>query len=314
MKNIFKFTIAMENNNIKIKLDYADNADVQLDNMSLTALESFLKVTTALKNIAASISPNVTFAIEKGSASTTAYGTPTDIQTIFHKIDEAIEGDSEDEIITKNLRDIQSEIQNDVMRYQFIYSDIKLEDKIKNASKIKKKSSRNTYRKEFRVLTGKFDEVGGSKINYHLEYGSGERETIDCTEDEALELKDYLFKTISCLVLKKIAENDSVKPTFKHCVFLEAEQTAIFKEFITQYQEIEDILPRLNYIYEFFSNSNNVVRDMVTMLKASSNIFHDVNELKTLLIISYGMRDNDLIKYYREIVNNNFKSQMSKYV
>lgn len=313
MKNIFKFTIAMENNNIKIKLDYADNADVELHNMSLTALESFLKVTTALKNIAASVSPNVIFAIEKGSAAAAAYGAPHDIQTIFHKIDEAIEGDSEDEIITKNLRDIQSEIQNDIMRYQFFYLDIKLEEKIKNASKIKKKNSRNNYREEFRVLTGKFDEVGGSKINYHLEYGSGERETIDCTESEALELKDYLFKTISCLVIKKIADNDSIKPTFKHCVFLEPEQTAVFKEFITQYQEIKEILPRLDHIYTFFRNSNNIVKDMATMLKASSIIFHDVNELKTLLIISYGMRDNKLIKHYRELVNNNFKSQMNKY-
>lgn len=313
MKNIYKFTIAMGDNNIKIKLDFAENADVHLDNMSLTALESFLKVTTALKNIVSTVSENVTFSIEKGSAAAVAYGSTAEIRSIYQKIDEAIEGESDDEIITKNLRDIQGEIQNEVLRYQFFYSDIKLEEKIKNATRIQKKKIYNKYRNEIRILTGKFDEVGGSKINYHLEQASAERYTVDCTEYEALELKDYLFKTISCLVTKRVAENDSVKPIYTHCAFLETEQISRFRDFFTAYQELEDILKRLDFIYNFFDNSSNVVRDMATMLKASKNIFQDVNELKTLLVLSNGMRENELIRDYRKLVDDNFKSQMKKY-
>ena len=312
MKNYYKFTIVMENNNIKIKLDFAENVDVELDNMSITALESFLKVTTALKNIAASVSETVVFSLEKGSAAAVVHGTPSELQTIYTKIDEALDGESEDEIVTRNLRDIQSEIQNEVLRYQFFYSDIKLEEKIKNASRITKKRQFRSYRNEIRILTGKFNAVGGQVINYHLEYGSGDRETVECTQMQALELKDFLFQSISCLVVKKVAENDPAKPTFTHCTILEADQISRFRNFVDVLVQTNDILSRLDLIYDFFEKSPSVILDMVAMLKASSYIFDDVNELKTLLIISFGMRNNKSVNYYRNIVENNFKSQMSK--
>lgn len=312
MKNYYKFTIAMEDTNIKIKLDLAENVDVELDKMSITALESFLKVTNALKNIAATVSENVIFSIEKGSAAAVVHGSKYEIQTIYGKIDEAIEGKSDDGIITKNLRDIQNEIKNDVLQYQFFYSNIKLEERIKNATKIKKKSKYKSYRNEFRILTGKFNEVGGQTINYHLEYPGGGQETIDCTISEALELKDFLFQNISCLVKKKIADNDIVKPTFIHCAFLATDQISRFRSFIDLLQEKDDIIDRLDIIYDFFDSSPSVIADMATMLKASINLFDDINELKTLLIISKGMKDNEHIKGIRNSVLSNFELQMNK--
>lgn len=312
MKNYYKFTIAMEDTNIKIKLDLAENVDVELDKMSITALESFLKVTNALKNIAAAVSENVVFSIERGSAAAVVHGSVSEIQTIYGKIDEAIEGKSDDGIITKNLRDIQNEIKNDVLQYQFFYSNIKLEERIKNATKIKKKSKYKSYRNEFRILTGKFNEVGGQNINYHLEYPGGGQETIDCTISEALELKDFLFQNISCLVKKKIANNDIVKPTFIHCAFLATNQISRFRNFVDILQEKDDIIDRLDVIYNFFDSSPSVIADMATMLKASINLFDDINELKTLLIISKGMKDNEHIKSIRNSVLSNFELQMNK--
>jgi len=312
MKNYYKFTIAMEDTNIKIKLDLAENVDVELDKMSITALESFLKVTNALKNIAAAVSENVIFSIEKGSAAAVVHGSVSEIRTIYRKIDEAIEGKSDDGIITKNLRDIQNEIKNDVLQYQFFYSNIKLEERIKNATKIKKKSKYKSYRNEFRILTGKFNEVGGQTINYHLEYPGGGQETIDCTISEALELKDFLFQNISCLVKKKIADNDIAKPTFIHCTFLAADQISRFRNFVDLLQEKDDIIDRLDVIYDFFDSSPSVIGDMATMLKASINLFDDINELKTLLILSKGMKDNEHIKSIRNSVLSNFELQMNK--
>lgn len=51
---------------------------------------------------------------------------------------------------------------------------------------------------------------------------------------------------------------------------------------------------------------------MATMLKASINLFDDINELKTLLIISKGMKDNEHIKGIRNSVLSNFELQMNK--
>ena len=121
----------MESNKIEIKLDYAEDSYVNLDNMSIKALESFLTVTSSLKNIAETVSTDVTFTIKKGSAYTAVNGNDIDIRAIYDKIDEAIDGESDDEIVTSNLRAIQKEIQNQVFNYQFFYANKNIDNKIK---------------------------------------------------------------------------------------------------------------------------------------------------------------------------------------
>lgn len=302
----------MENNKIQIKLDFADNADVSLENMSSVALESFLKVTSALKNIAESISDDFVYSITKGSASTTVLGDPHLIHTMYSKMDEAIEGKSNDEVVTSNLRTIQSEIKNDVLRYQFLYSDIPITEKIKNAKKIKKKKIFNVYNKELKILFGKFNAVGGSVINYHLDHGSGHRDTVDCSQEQALELKDFLFQNVFCLVIKTYSTNNNDNYSYQHCTYINSNQIERFKSFTKNLQELDDILERLDFLYNFFETSPSVIDDMATILRASNYIFDDINEIKTVLIISKGMKDNAIIKGLREKVLNNFQLKMSK--
>ena len=108
----------MSTDKIEIKLTYVDDEYVDLSNMSVKALESFLSVTNALKNISESVSDQLTFTIKKGSAYASVNGYKDDIGNIYSKIDEALKGESTDEIVTSNLRNIQKEIQNSVFKYQ----------------------------------------------------------------------------------------------------------------------------------------------------------------------------------------------------
>lgn len=299
----------MENNKIEIKLDFAENVDVKLENMSMMALESFLKVTNALKNIAEIVSDEFTFSLKNGSASASVIGTPQNIYDIYNKMDEAIEGESEDEVVTANMRIIQAEIKNEALRYQFYFSNQNIEERLKNAGKIIKKKSFKNYAEEIRILTGKFKTVGGDKINYHLEYGSGEKYTIDCSEDEALELKDYLFKTISCIVLKKINLNDPNKLFYKHCVMIQDNQISKFRTFFNDYLNAS-LMDRLERIYDFVDNTENLIDDLSVLLKASTNVFKDVNESKTLLIITKNLTEFSEIKVLRENLALEFDNRM----
>jgi len=301
----------MELDKIEISLDYADTSKVELDNMSIKALESFLSVVNSLKNIAETISTDVTFTIKKGSAYTAVNGSVNDIRCIYEKIEEAIIGESEDETITSNLRNIQKEIQKDVFKYQFKYSNVNLNNKIKSAKKIVKKRSKGGYKSELAILSGNFNSIGGNDPNYHFDYGTGIKTTIECTLSEAIELKDYLYQKISCLVQKRISidADDNIK--YYHCSILKNEQIGSFKNFIKNLNKTSDIFERLDLMYDFTDNSLCRVEDLAVLLKSYKYFFNDINEYKTLLILTKNLKEDPLIKSYRVKLLNEFDSLMN---
>lgn len=302
----------METNKIEIKLDYAEESYVSLDNMSLKALESFLTVTNSLKNIAETVSTDITFTIKKGSAYTAVNGNSVDIRAIYDKIDEAIDGESDDEIVTSNLRSIQKEIQNQVFNYQFIYANKSIDNKIRSAKKIQKKRSKNLYKNELTILSGYFNSIGGNDPNYHFDYGAGQRTIVDCTIPEAIELKNYLYQTISCLVQKKFVINDNENTSYLHCSILKNEQVRPFRDFIKQLNETNNLLERLDYMYDFVDSSQSKIDDMFVLLKSYKYFFEDINEYKTLLILSRNFTENSDLKKLRESLLIDFENQMNK--
>lgn len=302
----------MSKERIEIKLEYVGDDYVDLNNLSLQALESFLSVTNSLKNIAENISKEITFTIKKGSACTLVNGSTSDIENIYHSIDEAIIGESNDEVITNNLRNIQKELQNEVFKYQFRYADIKLDERIRRAKKITKKRVSNSYKKELTVLSGFFNSIGGNDPNYHFDYGFNNRMTIDCSFYDVKELKDYLYQDISCLVIKKYSEEDDEKVFYYHCSILKDSQVRHFKEFINNLNEKNELFERLELIYDFVDKSNTRIDDLRILLKSYDYIFENINELKTLLLLTKSLKDNPEIKEYRKILLDQFQHKLDK--
>ncbi|WP_271855693.1 hypothetical protein [Patiriisocius marinus] len=302
----------MSKEKIEITLNYVDGEYVDLNNMSIKALESFLSVTNSLKNIAESISQEITFTIKKGSAYTAVNGSSFEIGNIYNTIDEAISGESIDDNITSNLRNIQKELQNEVFKYQFKYADINLDERIRSAKKITKKRTRGTYQTELTVLSGFFNSIGGNDPNYHFDYGAGQKTIIDCTIKDVDELKDYLYKTISCLVIKKFQLEDTEKITYYHCSILQDNQVKYFREFSNRLNKANDLFERLELIYDFTDNSNSLIEDLSILLKSYHLFFSDINELKTLLIITKSLKDNPKIKNYRKSLLENFEHTVNK--
>ena len=289
----------MSTDKIEIKLTYVDDEYVDLSNMSVKALESFLSVTNALKNISESVSDQLTFTIKKGSAYASVNGYKGDIGNIYSKIDEALKGESTDEIVTSNLRNIQKEIQNSVFTYQFVYGNEILDTRIRSAKKIAKKRTKQLFENKIEIISGYFNQIGGNDPNYHFDYGSGNRLTIDCTINETEELKEYLYKTISSVVVKKSFEDENLKPIFEHKAIIEDSLVYPFKEFLRRYYTTQDLIKRLEIIYEFIDISETKEKYIELLLKAfKSNVFN-VSEIKTILVISKSFQENENIRKNR---------------
>jgi len=302
----------METEKLEIILEYANNSYVNLDNMSIEALESFLAVTNALKNIAGSVSTDINFSIKKGSACAAVFGTKTDIYNVYGRIEEAINGESDDDIVTSNLREIQKHIKNEVYKYQFKFANENFDNKIREAKKIVKKRSKNFYKHELTVLTGYFNEVGGNDPNYHFDYGNGLKTTIECDIPQALELREYLYQNISCLVQKKYSPDDENNTTYYHCAVIKNEQTRIFRKFAEDLNSTTDLFARIDLLYDFSEYSKSVIEDLSILVSCYNYLFQDINELKTLLILTKNFKDNPLIKDKREKLIKEFEVLMNK--
>lgn len=297
----------MKTEKLEIILKAANGSDVHLQDMSVEALESFLSVTHSLKNIVSSISPEITFAIKEGSACTAVNASPRTLSNIYGEIGKAIDGESDDDIITANMREIQTQIQTETYNYQFFLSKHNIAKKIKEAKKIVKKRKSYTYRSEVRVLTGKCNNVGGNVPNYHFEHG----DKVECSITDAMDMTKYLYKTINCLVLKKFEVNGLNDPTYSHLEVLNANQFGHFIEFTKNLSKENDLLKRLSLIYWFANNSNSLIDDMRILLKLNTIIFEDPNELKTLLILTKGFKEDSRIGDLRKIVLEIFESKMN---
>ena len=293
----------MARDKIEIRLTSEGGNRVDLREMSIEALESFITVTSSLKNIAESQTRDITFTIKNGSAYASVNAGITDIDNIILMMDQAIEGESEDELVTENMRSIQSQLKKSGLNYQLYYSGNNQKDKIVNASKITKKRIKIDYHYQLEVIEGFFNSLGGNQPNYHFDYGDGDKKIVDCSREDVQELKDYLYKDISCLVLKKYNDEYKEKTVYTHYSLLLGEQVNLFKWFLDSLNNSSNLFDRLELIYDFVEKSKDKISDLEIVLKSCDYLFSDINELKTLLILTRGFSVNKNIQQHRERLN-----------
>ena len=300
---------------IEIILTHVNDEYVNLDNMSKDALISFLSVVNSLKNISENLlSDEATFSIKKGSALFAVNSSPDNIGHFYNMMDEAISGNSTDGTMTENMRKIQKELQNPLFTYNFFYKDINIAPRIKEAKKITKKRIYKRLSYKLEILTGFFNQIGGNDPNYHFDQGDGKRITIDCTIEDADELKYSLYNSISTLVISTTDRNLEDKTTYEHCTILKQDQISHFKKFINLYNTTNDIVDRLDHIYDFVDNSTNNEEDILLLLKIFNNKIFDINEIKTVLIVSKNIKgENDCIKKRRDKLLSLFDYLLNKF-
>ncbi|SBV92057.1 hypothetical protein [uncultured Dysgonomonas sp.] len=64
--------------------------------------------------------------------------------------------------------------------------------------------------------------------------------------------------------------------------------------FTKNYPFNNDILDRLNYIYDYVDNSDNPIESILIILDTFNNNNFDINEIKTALVISRVIKDYNI--------------------
>lgn len=73
-----------------------------------------------------------------------------------------------------------------------------------------------------------------------------------------------------------------------------------------------ELFDRIDILYDFAENSKSVIEDLSILVSSYKNLFEDINELKTLLILTKSFKDSPLIKEKREKLLNEFEVIMNK--
>ncbi len=270
--------------------------------MTPEALESFLSVVSSFKKLAqSSTDKDLIFSIYEGSAACSVEAAPEAIDMIYSDISNAIKGKSNNKVLVKSLREIQEQLARDDYSYDFYYrkagQDINLGKNLLSA-KISKKRVRNEYNYRIRGINGLLNQIGGKTPNYHIDYGNGEKRTIECDFNEAIDINQYLYQTISVFVLSK--EKSGIdNGEYKHLIILNSELYRKLNSFFREYYDEDDLVKRLGKIHDLiddaFAKSKNGEDILETLLVCFNNKNFHLSEIKTLLVISkFNLANNEI--------------------
>jgi hypothetical protein len=303
--------IEQVDNRIEIRLTEIDNQSVGLKSLSVEALQSFILVVSSLKAIAENVvdKEHLTFSIEEGSAACCVEAPADSLARIYSEIDSAIVGDSSNKEVTDGLRIIQNEIKRTGTLYEFRYLQptlvIDMHGRLNSAKRIAvKRTRRADFKYELLLGQGVIKLIGGENPNYHIDYGNGDKKTIDCSESDAGLVKEFLYEVCNPLVLCKVYTNPEKKNVYSHLAMVESDLADAIGRFVDGYNSHEDILDRLDHTHDFvdsvFENTDSGHRILRTLLIGFKDERFQLSEIKTLLVISKPFLEHEIIREPRQ--------------
>ena len=308
----------------KVALQETVDGKVDLKNMSLDALDSFLTVVDSFKQIARevlTVPEEIFFSIEEGSAALEVRGPAPAITTLTEEIAEAVAGKSDNKIVAKSMRVVQDQVKRRNMHYSFTSSSQKgprLIEALKNAKRIRTARQKREKIPRLRVLKGFLNAVGGQQPNYHFDYGGGQRTKIACTQLEAQRVNKYLYADIHVLVWELEFAAEDKASTYEHRAMIEdADRDCIIplRRLFKKYYDEPELVERLMFFYYFAEDHlprSYGLKAMQLLLRGFDHKYSDRNELKTLLIITKGFRDHPTIAEDRQAVLERYNEIAAK--
>jgi len=295
---------------IEIRLFEEDSELVTLRSLTSEALESFLLTMNSLRVLSKSLisSNNLTFTIEEGSARGAVLAPESQMRVIYNEIDLAIKGESLDKDVTGNLRIIQNQLKNQKFGYTFNYTasgvNTSIHERIINSKRISiTRKKRSKYKYELKVQSGYFNQLGGKDPNYHFDFGSGDKLTIECSIEQAKLINSHIYSNVSSLLLCKKSINGDKKDELFHMAILKNEIILPIKNFLHRYNNESGLVERLTIMHDFVDSVLEEKQYHLEILKALLIAFNDTNfhlsEFKTLLVISKPFKDNQYLKKER---------------
>ena len=149
------------------------------------------------------------------------------------------------------------------------------------------------------------NQIGGKNPNYHFDYGFGDKITIGCTKEQAEDLKEFLYKQITSLVVMKKWAKPEKKDEYYHVAVLDGYLKTMFASYSHSYTNQEGLVEKLTITHDFIddmfqSSEEDGLMALKYLLQAFSYKDYHLSEIKTLLVISKPFKDLEAIKPVRE--------------
>lgn len=307
---------------LELSLEEANGELVSLKNLSGEALNSFLAVVGSLKAMIEEQSDDSKFIyrIVEGSASLVVES-PNEIMNSFYgEIQSTVNDGSFDKNFVGNLKRIQTYLKNEDLDFRFYYypngsPKIDLKEKVIN-SKIKSKRSRNKHSFKLEILSGLLNQIGGNKPNYHLDHGMNKKLTIFCEKEDAISIREYLYKNIKCLVETKAYSSIEKEDFYTHKTVLDIESVNILLPFLRDYNRKNDLISKLDLIHDYTfkiaPNKNSLLNFLkILCIGFSSPNFHQ-SEIKTVLILTKPFKENQFLSRERSKLLDFYNNKLSQ--
>ncbi len=308
-----------------ITLENEKNGEaVQLHNLSASGLLSFTTVLESLRKLAIAIAgdENVRFSIESGSARAVAITDDEVGQSIAATLEQAIDGEISDKNLLEPIRNIHREIIREDLNYGITLQRAGLtvnnfKSIFQSKTRIILKPKRGTSI-SIEVLQAKVIAVGGKNPNYHLIMEDESEVIVKCTEGDAMNVNSYLYKIINVLVQKTSYKRENKKDIYTHGAILHDPEIHIFHHFFSVYNSRKDIMLKLQMLYNVFEEimvlEERKFEIVGILLRQFDKEDININELKTLLILSNGMKENIAIKGVYYALEHRYKKTKLKLV
>jgi len=291
----------MNNNRIEFIIEKdSSGVDISMSNMPLDAAKSMIVFLESLTKMANLQLRNSDFRIGVSEGSTVVSITTTtaphfdSLETEFMNV---LEHESINKAYVHPLRDIQSTIQANGLQYQvnIVKNGHKTPvlDRFKNSRKFSVKTRRTRPDYQLVFIKGKLIEIGGKFPNFHIDTNE-EPVKIDCTEQEAIKIKDLLYANIYIAAWRKRTSKEKLQ----FCTFYTREEEIdSVKEFIlnntqaegtSKYSQIHSAVVRLveqNNLYK--------VQKFIQLFNHPSV---DNGKLRTILITLKAFKENEILK------------------
>lgn len=308
---------------IEIALQSTNGEPVSLKAMDQEALDSFISVVASLKELAKVFVANelLTYSIKEGSAACAVEAPTHQLDSMFQEINSAIKGNSHNKEIVAPLRRIQEQIKRKSYSYNFRYHQqgkvVQLDPTLRDSDRIIQRRGKSKYEYKFKILTGFINQIGGKDPNYHFDYGAGERIKISCTIEQADDIKDFLYQTITSFVVTKEWYLDDKKDQHTHVAILDTEMKTLMRDYIAQYFKEQDLISKLSITYDFvdklfLSNKTIAINTLKYLLMAFNSKYFHLSELKTILVISKPFKNNEVISKYRQQLIETYEALKTK--
>jgi hypothetical protein len=290
--------------------------NVRLDSMPLDAAKAFLTFYQTLVNMVELLGDEEGshVAIKTGSACAVVEGAVANL--ILQEFEAVASAKSTNSPIVNLWKGVQDQVQANGLLYEINYVSkdgvYSLHNRIKNAKKFKKKPVRTKYSNSIEFLHGKLIEAGGVKPNIHVDV-NGQKLTIDCDEDNAVNAISYLYKEIRISVWAK--NKDGKGKSYELCdVYENNAYYYAFKELFDQLN-VSDKIGGLTLIHrhikEQLKNENfDYLRKLLLLWGHDTT---DIQTLKIILVITSAFRGDERIEKKLKRIEELFEKQDARY-